>query len=855
MSEVSIDIEGLCKSLREKRHTFCELCQKELVGATGVRAYAREVIEVFSHALRGVNIKKFSIVACGGLGRGEISFDSDLDLLFLYRSRLSTKEKTLIESLVSALWDSGFEVGQQVHSPGRLFALAKEDFSVCTTFLETTFLGGDRNFYLKWRRDYLKKIRSSRHKKRFFYSLKEHREMRMKNFGESIYLIEPHIKEGIGGMRDLHCIKWGAIVFLETEKLENVMGLGWLNQEELRWIEDGYDFLWRTRIQLHRIGGNKKDQLSVEDQRQLAQWFGLEGSEHICAEESFMRLYYTHTSRIKRVTGFFMEKIEEKFYPRRRRKKAKIIPGPFIVDGKHIHFKDPEDVKIRPELLMDLFWNGARLGLHFHHETGRIVRENLALVPEFSHTEEAVQKFFDILLNPTTSFDTLKTMHETKFLEAFIPEFAPLRYRTQYDTYHIYTVDEHLLRTVKEMHSLKEGEYGSLFEKDIDEKVLFLSALLHDIGKGRGKGHALRGAKMVKEMGKRFFLATDEIELLSFLVENHLLLAEIALKRDLEDEKPVEMCVSKVGSLKKLYMLFLLTIADSMATGPRVWNSWRKSLLEELFIRVENFLKQKEFMGEELSLEVDNKKQQVISLAGEDKGEIEKWLEDVSLKYLLSNSPEDIYFHFSLEKKLSTKEVVLEVRPLSSGLWEFVIVCKDHPRLFDYITGVLWVNGINVLSADIYTRRYGVAVDIIKVENIPDPFRIEEFCKRIEGQIQALISGEISLEELYKNIPSYSKLNSYPVIRKKDKVVIDEDASDFYTVIEVYTWERPGVLHIISKVLHEFDLSIKLAKITTPGAQVVDVFYVTDRNGSKIMDEELNNKLEKALLRALRELG
>ncbi len=855
MSQVNIDIKGLCSSLKERRERFYELCQRELVGATGVRLYAQEIRQVFSHALAEVDIKRFCIVASGGLGRGEISFDSDLDLLFLYRNRLSNREKTVIEMLVSGLWDAGFEVGQQVHSPGRLLALAREDFSVCTSFLETSFLGGDRNFYLKWRRDYLKKIRSSRNRKRFFFALKGYREMRMKNFGESIYLIEPHIKEGIGGMRDLHCIRWGAIVFLETEKLENVMGLGWLNQEELRWIEDGYDFLWRTRIQLHRIGGNKKDQLSVEDQRQLARWFGLEGCEHVSAEESFMRLYYTHTSRIKRVTGFFMEKIEEKFYPGRRKKKAKIIPGPFIVDGRHIHFKDPEDVKIRPELLMDLFWNGARMGLHFHHETGRIVRENLNLVAEFSRGKSAVKKFFDILLNPKTAFDTLKTMHETKFLETFIPEFAPLRYRTQYDTYHIYTVDEHLLRTVKEMHALREGEYASLFEKDIDEKVLFLGALLHDIGKGEGKGHALKGARMVKELGKRFFFNPDQIEMLSFLVENHLLLAEIALKRDLEDEKPVEICVSRVGSLGKLYMLFLLTIADSMATGPRVWNNWRKSLLEELFIKVENFLRQKEFMGEEVSLEIETRKREVIALAGEHRGDIEKWLEDVSIKYLLSNSPEEIYSHFVLEKELSSRDVVLEVKPMDSGLWQFIIVCRDHPRLFDYISGVLWVNGINVLSADVYTRRYGVAVDIIKVENIPDPFRIEEFCRRIETQIQGLISGKVSLENLYKNIPSYSGLNSYPVIRKKDKVVIDEEASDFYTVIEVYTWERPGVLHVISRVLHEFDLNIRLAKITTPGAQVVDVFYVTDRDGGKIMDEDIRRDLENSLLTALRKLG
>ena len=198
--------------------------------------------------------------------------------------------------------------------------------------------------------------------------------------------------------------------------------------------------------------------------------------------------------------------------------------------------------------------------------------------------------------------------------------------------------------------------------------------------------------------------------------------------------------------------------------------------------------------------------------------------------------------------------MVLNLKPLEMGMWEFVFVCKDHPRLFDFITGVLWVNGVNVLSADIFTRRYGVAVDIIKTENIPDPFNVERFCNRIQEDLERLILGKMELDEIYKN-KYYSNFDKYYFLQKKDKVIIDEDASDFYTVIEVYTWERPGVLHTISKVLHKFGLNIKLAKITTPGAQVVDVFYVTTEEGSKILDPNVHEEIEKALLIALKELG
>ncbi len=262
-------------------------------------------------------------------------------------------------------------------------------------------------------------------------------------------------------------------------------------------------------------------------------------------------------------------------------------------------------------------------------------------------------------------------------------------------------------------------------------------------------------------------------------------------------------------------------------------------------------------MGGQITTRLDTIKTQIREIAQKHEiNSLEKWIDELSLRYLLCEDVNDIYLHFKLEERLNKNKrlVVLNLKPLEMGMWEFVFVCKDHPRLFDFITGVLWVNGVNVLSADIFTRRYGVAVDIIKTENIPDPFNVERFCNRIQEDLERLILGKMELDEIYKN-KYYSNFDKYYFLQKKDKVIIDEDASDFYTVIEVYTWERPGVLHTISKVLHKFGLNIKLAKITTPGAQVVDVFYVTTEEGSKILDPNVHEEIEKALLIALKELG
>ncbi len=849
------EIKSLVDGLRQTREDFYELCNKKIVGIDEVHTYADKIIDCFSHHLTKIDLKGVCVFASGGLGRKEVSFASDLDLVFLYPRKLPKDSKLFIESLISSLWDSGFEVGQQVCSPLKLISLAKKDFSICTSILETHFLGGNIQLYTNFKNKFLSSLSGGRKRQNFLKNLKQYREERIKKYGESIYLIEPTIKEGLGGLRDIHCIKWGSIVCLNTSDFKKIKALGWINEDELRWLMQGHDFLWKVRILLHRISDTKKERLTLQDQYTIARLMGFSQGEFVSPEESFMRMYYRYSSRIKRVTNFLIEKLFDKIIKKKKRV-DKIISGPFIVTNNLIKFKDPEDVNIRPEILMELFFYAAKLKLNFHHDTGRIIRENLYLVEDLRSNEKVISMFFDILLNEEKSFEILKAMHETKFLDTFIPEFEHVRYRVQYDTYHTYTVDEHLLRTIKELHEIKRGDYSHLFQENINIKILFLAGLLHDIGKGYGKNHSKTGAELAKNIGKRMLLSEEEIELLYFLIENHLLLAETALKRDLEDEKLIERCMLKIGSLKRLYMLFLIQIADSMATGERAWNPWRKTLLEELFIKIKNMFKQEKINGESIVEKIERIKQKVVSIVPhEERESITKWMEELSVRYLMSINPEDIYLHYTLEKKFRSENgVVLNLRALESGIWEFIFVCKDHPRLFDFITGVLWANGVNILAADIFTRSYATVLDIIKVVNIPDPFNIEKFCVRIKDQLDKLIKGEYNLDSLYEQ-RYYTSFNKYNYLKRNDKVIINEEASDFYTVIEVYTWERPGVLHTISKVLHEFDLDIKLAKITTPGEQVVDVFYVTTREGTKILDNDVQKKIEKSLLNALKELG
>ncbi len=862
-------MKSLCKELARAREDFQKECEQDVPGIIRARTYASDVLQLMEKHLKKRNPGEgeWFLAAVGGFGRGDLSFVSDLDLLFLYKKNLSAELQEMIESLVQGLWDTGFEVGHTVSTGFDLNKLMDTEFSVKTTFLETKFVCGYRGFYDSWRREVFKRNAAGKKKRNFLQTVQDYRESRVKGYAESIYILEPHIKEGLGGLRDVHALRWIGALFLGSPEYESLLRQGWITYLEHHWLEQAQDFLWRVRLQLHSLLGRRKDRLLLQDQTDLASRLGfLDGEQGISAVEVFMRRYYRQTARIRRVTDFLLERLRDEVGQNSKKRRPKVLPGPFVLEGEHIHFHDPELVHSDPKILMRIFWQAAQSDAHFHHGSGQVIRSNLEVFDRsLREDRELAGLFFDIIQNPKAAYRILKVMMETGFLETYLPEFSEIRYRVQYDLYHIYTVDEHLLKTLQELHSLTRPEQGAatapgspdpreLFRAIENKRVLFLGGLVHDLGKGHGHGHAARGARLVVPLAGRLHMSENETRLLSSLVENHLLLAETALKRDLFDEKPIERCALKISSLELLYMLYLLTVSDSKATGSQVWNTWRRSLINELFVKVENLLNNRQWQENDVTNRIVACREHLRKYLT-DPSELEEvlaWLEGLSFRYLLARNPEEFYRHYQLEKKLREQTLVLDVRPLHGQMWEATFICNDRPLLFDLLTGVFWAYGVNILSADIYTRGYGVAVDILIVDQIPDPLHPEKLWDRIRKDLALVLTGEKQLETLLaKSRPDRIGWDK-PLVVKEDKVVIDEQASDFYTVIEVYTWERTGVLHTISKVLHRFDLSIQLAKISTPGAQVVDVFYVTDANGGKIGDPKIQAGLEAELLSALK---
>lgn len=855
-----------CDHLVQLRKGFQESCARDVPGVMAARTYATRLLEELRRliiASSAAAADGWCAAAVGGFGRGQLSFASDLDLVFLHRRRLPLRVEAWIRQIIPSLWDAGFEVGHMVTSPKDLKNLMRQDFSVQTTFMEAALAGGDADFYGRWREEFLSGFSRTK-RARFLEDLRQYRKARYRRYGESSYLLEPHLKEGVGSLRDLHTIRWVGVIFLGTPLVSALTDAGWLSAEEALWLEQAEDFLWRVRLQLHQLSGKRQDRLLIVDQETLAKRLGfLDGTEG-SAVEAFMHLYYRHTARIRRITAFVLDRLtHETRTPRRSSAHRKtVLPGPFLLEDNHLSFMEPERIPERPDWLMALFGEAAKRGAHFHHQTGRVVREYLWAVTDAMRSQpDVVAQFFDILLHPSRAFAVLRVMMETGFLQTFIPELASVRYRVQHDLYHLYTVDEHLMRTVREMHRLEQGlpslepqvDCRHLFQDLPHRRVLYLAALLHDVGKGQGKNHSVRGAEMSRAIGERLGLQEEEKNLLECLIRHHLLLPDTALKRDLSDEKPIVRCAMQIGSRIKLRLLYLLAVADSRATGPGAWNTWRASLMDELYTKVERVLLRGEWQPEDVTQRVDALQAEVLALC--DAGlrpAVARWLEDLSLRYLLSQTPADVVRHYDMEKAVLDQGLVLDARPLEGELWQVTTACRDRPGLFATITGVLWLHGLNILSADIYTRSSGIALDILIVEDVPDPLHPEETWRRVHNDLTRCVQDPAAFTALMArhrpSLPRKSLLGS----KKPDRVVMDESASDFYTVIEVYTWDRPGVLHAVTQTLYELGLTIQLAKISTPGAQVVDVFYVTDLDGAKIEDPEKHGLIEERLLECLR---
>ncbi len=796
--------------------------------------------------------QRCTVLAQGGYGRGELNLYSDIDLLFLYHWKITPYVETVHETIYYSLMDAGFEVGQAVRTVQGCVRLANQDLTVKTALLDNRYLCGDQSLAREFDAALEREI-IGKHTERFFQEKAQESRDRHQQYGGSVYLLEPNLKEGQGGLRDLHTAEWLAKVKFKVRALRELIAKGVISTQTLTEVEEARDFLWRVRNGLHLLACAGEDHLTFEYQDQLAPTLGF------ADVTSFMRHYYRHATTLSTFSQMVTARCLERprFYsfigrPRGReiREGVRIFDGTLLVTKSEILTDEPLN-------LVTVFHDAQRHGVRLASDTQQLIRGTLAsLSADVAATPALRDAFFAILGWKQRVAPTLRQMHALSVLEWLLPEFGHLQWRTQRDLYHIYAVDEHTLHGVAELERLRDGDYKADLPlltqvmREIDRvELLFLALLFHDVGKGYGYEHSERGARMVHSAAARWQLTPDDTHEWHLLVLRHLLMSHIAQRRDLSDDTVIANFASAVGTPALLKKLYLLTFADMKSVGPKVWNAWKGELLDELYRRTLERFETSESVEEEREARVQRRKAQVSYALGTtvSPAEVTAFLETMPESYFLSTPEKAVPDHFQLMHRFTQANGDETNEPYRVSLVHFperefselTVVTRDRPGLFAMLTGVLASQGLNIAGARITTSRNGIALDVFRLSHAERRELVmdTDTWTWVYTRLGAVLRGERTLAEMLRaaNPPMFPNKRK---ARIPTEVTVDNTDSPHYTVIDITAPDRMGLLFTITYTLFQLGLEIHLAKITTNVDQVLDVFYVTDRSGTKVANPE-----------------
>jgi [protein-PII] uridylyltransferase len=851
-----------------------ELSERHFAGASGseiVAAYTAAVDALMrtlfryadaEHGRRSSKLnQRLVVLARGGYGRGELNPHSDIDLLFLHDYKRGPYAEIVTEIILHALWDAGLTVGHGIRTARECVRMANNDLKEKTALLDARYLVGDERLFADLEKLLIAEVLNRNQQKFFAAKLEESRE-RHAQYGDSIYLLEPQLKEGEGGLRDLHTALWLAKVKYKVHSLQELVRKAIVTAGEVDEVIDARDFLWRVRNSLHFLTGRHSDQLTFEMQERIEPLMGLRPLDGLEAGSALMREYYRHATTIARFAEGLIARVIEgpasgRFF--RRTPTRAIRPG-VLVQGGLLIIGDGELFARDPVNLISIYADCQAQGVGLSGGAYQLVRDNLWRIDDAMRAGPRVgAELMKILAGRSRVAETLEAMHRAGVLGAIIPEFGKLYARVLHDLYHIYTVDRHSLAAVRELERLRGGEFKSatpLLTEVARElgslPLVFLALLLHDIGKGYGHQHHERGAQLSAEVSRRLGLDTEEVDLVVFLVRNHLMMSQVAQKGDINDEQTVDEFARTAGSIDRLKALYLLTYADMRAVAPNVYNNWRDMLLSDLYLRALKLLEQgdREAVdpGRRL-LTVKRAAGERLLAAGAPAHDVDAFLAEMPDRYFFTTAESDMPLHFDLMRALADRPLVTRHRHFPElEFSELTVVTPDQPGLFSMIAGALTANNLNILSARITTRDNGIALDVFRVSHESGGLAMEEErWGRVDRDLEAVITGEREIAALVASA-QHVKISAKKFIRRvPTEVTVDNRSSEQYTVIDVFTQDRVGLLFDVTHTLFEQGLLIHLARISTNADQALDVFYVSDRKGHKITDLARMRELRETL--------
>ncbi len=804
--------------------------------------------------------ERLALVAIGGFGRSELAPYSDIDLLFLHPYKLAFWCEQVIEYILYSLWDLGFKLGHSVRTVKDCIKFSKFDIITKTSILESRYICGDRKLYNQLKEKYSKEIITNS-KNSFVNSKLIEKNLRYKKFGESRYLVEPNIKEGKGSLRDLQTIFWVAKYSSNIEKIDQLLNQKVFTHNEINKYKKAQVFFWTVRFWLHYLAGHSEERLTFDHQVEISKKLNFRNSKSNTSVERFMKKYYLTANDVGSLSKIFFSNMNSEKITNKKNSSRKIEfilnkdEDIFVNHQNNLTIANEKIFFEKPVNIIKLFAISQSYDIDIHPKTITILIRNLYRIYKMRNNIESNSIFIKILISKKNPEKILRKMNETGFIGRFIPDFGKVVAQTQHDMYHLYTVDEHTIRAIGILNRIESGELSyehnlatTIVKKISSRRVLYLSVFLHDIAKGQSGDHSILGEKIARDLCPRLGLDEEEVNEVAWLVRWHLIMSHTAFKRDLGDLKTIEDFARFVGIKERLNMLLLLTISDISAVGPNTWNAWKGQLLKNLYESTYELM-------DGLSETPLNKR---ISIAKDKLKTKLKWSKKdynqfVNLhydSYWLSNDLTSQIRHANIIKNQNFQNKVLKIDghiDTINAITEINVYATDHPGLFSSLAGSLTLAGAIVLDAKVSTTKNGMALDSFWVQNsINLPYSNNSDLEKLFRYIKSGVQDKSWLQKEYQNkkFDSQQNKNYFEIATK---ISINNNISNLYTVIEITTHDKLGLLYEITESLIKLELQISSAHISTYGKRVVDVFYVKDLFGLKVTNKRKINKIIKHL--------